>query len=225
MLLPGFDSPLWLPGPPSTTPTTSLCSPHQPFLTSFIISSLSLKMPAKKPLFPRHGCLFCRSTIHKRYNFNTHLDTHLSEVTNNSNNAAATDFGNHFVPIIAAVRRRSIRHIEGIPALRRSKFDACHNWKLFTLLVSCALFAPVVPFTADMCVEYRTRDEGFQGAQLAHDQPVARRSESVPASRRPRYRARLLRPVPARERTSRRRPRRLRLRRTRLRLRSILGEA
>lgn len=114
-----------------------LLPPH-PLHTSSI--STMPPRPPKKHLFPRHGCVFCRSTIYKRYNFNTHLDTHLVEVTENSNNIAALEDGNHFVPLIAAVRRRSQRHIAGIPELRPSEFDGCHSWKLFTLIVNSQFF-------------------------------------------------------------------------------------
>lgn len=105
---------------------------------SFNLHQLHLPIAMK---FPRFGCVFCAAHSELRSTHNNHLDSLIKEVTNARAIAPALRKGQHFLPVIRAVRRRSGRNKKQRPiAIKTSEYDCCDKWRLFVMIVS------VLPF-------------------------------------------------------------------------------
>lgn len=86
--------------------------------------------------YPRYGCSFCRSVDATKELHKVHLDKHLPDVCRIKGTALLPP-GAHFLPLLCAVRRRSVRKgLNKTIALPTSPYDVCRDWRLFDVIKS-----------------------------------------------------------------------------------------
>lgn len=127
-------------------------------------------------LYPRFGCSFCTVNRDKKEQIMTHLDEHIPEVTKHMGHPTRPS-GNHFIPLLRAVRRRSGRQgNNALIQLTESEYDQCLNWRLYEIIRSEGEFTKYIRRKQRSQAEWKAAAIAFLRSDEADDAAVDNRA-------------------------------------------------